>query len=190
MRTLLLLALVFLPQGAASAQSLRLKAGLTSTRLLETAAPYAGGSALGWTVGGDLQFGSLISVAPGAHLQQLAFTLLDGTTNREDNITLRAVQVPLTLGVGVDLKLVSLRAFAGPTLTFVRGVGDNDAGIRREDVRTPLLGGTVGLEGNVLFLSGFIARDRTISALFRGTTDYRYGEGALTVTRIGLGLRF
>lgn len=187
MRAMLVLALLALPHGPAWAQSLRLKAGVTSTRLSEVVSPYAGGSALGWTVGGDLQVGSLLSVAPGLHLQQLAFSFTDNT-GREDHVALRALQVPVTLGVGLDLKLVSLRVFAGPTVTVVRGVGTNDVGIVREDVRGTLLGGTYGVEGNLLLFSGFIARDRSFSTVFRGWTPY--GEGALTVTKVGLGFRF
>lgn len=187
MRTLLVPVLLLAAASPAFAQSIRLKAGVTSTTLSEVASPYAGGSALGWTVGGDVQFGSLLSVAPGAHLQQLTFSFTDAE-NREDNVGLRTLQVPVTLGVGLDLKVVSLRVFAGPTLTFVRSVGNNEVGLIAEDVRRTLLGGTYGVEGNLLFLSGFLARDRTFSSVFRGWVPY--GEGALTVTKVGVGIRF
>lgn len=187
MRALLVLALLLTARLPASAQSLRLKAGVTSTKLLEVVSPYGGGAALGWTVGGDLQVGSLISVAPGAHLQQLTASFTDAE-GREDHVGLRALQVPVTLGVGLDLKVVSLRLFAGPTLTFVRSVGDNDVGILEEDVRRTLLGGTYGVEGSLLVLNGFVARDRSFSAVFRGGVPY--GGGALTVTKVGVGLRF
>lgn len=187
MRALLVLALLLTVHLPVTAQSLRLKAGVTSTKLFEVVSPYAGGSALGWTVGGDVQFGSIISVASGAHLQQLTFSFTDAQ-NRKDNVGLRALQVPVTLGVGLDLKLVSLRFFAGPTLTFVRSVGDNEVGVIAEDVRQTLLGGTYGVEGNLLFLSGFVAQDRSFSTVFRGRVPY--GEGALTVTKAGVGIRF
>lgn len=187
MRALLVLALLFAVHLPADAQSLRLKAGVTSARLHEVVNPYAGGSALGWTVGGDLQFGSTISVAPGAHWQQLTFAFTDAA-GEEDNVGLRAIQLPVTVGVGLDLKLVSLRFFAGPTLTFVRSVGDNEVGIIADDMRRTLLGGTYGVEGNLLFINGFLAQDRSFSTVFRGWVPY--GEGALTVTKVGVGVRF
>lgn len=187
MRAMLVPALLLMVTSPAFAQSIRLKAGVTSTKLSEVGSPYAGGSALGWTLGGDVQFGSLVSVAPGAHLQQLTFSFTDAQ-DREDNVGLRTLQVPVTIGVGLDLKVVSLRVFAGPTLTFVRSVGNNEVGLIAEDMRSTLLGGTYGVEGNLLFFSGFLAQDRTFSTVFRGGVPY--GEGALTVTKVGVGIRF
>jgi hypothetical protein len=173
----------------AAGQSIHLKAGATMTDITDLDAPYDGaGSGTGYTLGADLRFGKLITIQPGFHLQRLAFEMEDEANDLKDGVGLGSFQIPVTVGIGIDLKVVALRVFAGPALTVVTSVGDNDFAIEKSALHSTMFSGLIGVEGKVLFLDLFVSREAFFSDVFQDPAPS--GTGKLGTTRFGIGFGF
>lgn len=172
-----------------AAQNIRLSAGATFSSLKELNEGYDQSSgSTGYHFGGDLVFGKLLSIAPGIHWQSLAFDLTDEAADKTDGISLSGIQVPLMVGLGLDLKVVKARVYAGPTVTFLTGVGDNDFGLTKDDFTSTAFGGQIGASVDILMFSVEVGQEFPFSDLF--ASESPYGKGKLGVTRVGIAFTF
>ncbi len=110
---------------------------------------------VGYAIGGNARFGSRLFVAPGIYWQETGFeaTAVDDVTLEDvtDAVGVSSIYVPITVGyflspasAGNDPAATGLRLYAGPSFTFVTGVGDNAFGVESDDLESTLVGGVLG----------------------------------------------
>lgn len=188
-RTLLALSLILALPGAAAAQRVTLGATATFSSISELSEGYdASSGEVGWALGGNVRIGKTFFIAPGLWWQEVRFKLEDEQAGESDVMALRGFQVPVMVGLGFDLKVVGIDVYAGPTVTFLSKVGDNQFGLEKEAFKSTAFGGQIGAAVQVLFLTVLGSYEIPFTDVY--DSDTPYGKGKLGVTRVGLGFRF
>ncbi len=108
---------------------------------------------VGWAIGGNLQFGGKIYVAPGLYYQKTGFeaTATDDVTLETvtDDVGVHALHLPVLVGYRFSFvpgtRSSGLRAYAGPSVTTVTSVDDNEFGIEKDDYVDTIFGGVIGV---------------------------------------------
>lgn len=183
-----LLAFALLAPSVAAAQQIRLNAGATWADPSDLNSTYSQSSGdVGYHFGGDVRFGNLFTIAPGFHWQQLKFALKDDT-GVSNTISLNGIQVPVLVGLGVDLKVVDARIQAGPTVTFLTGVGSGDLALAKSNFKSTTFGGQIGAAVDILMVTIDLSYEFPFTQVFESETPF--GKGKLAVARLGLGVKF
>ncbi len=99
----------------------------------------------GWQLGGSIVFGKRFYVEPGLFWvwRNTEYTET-GATSDEFEAKISGIRIPVALGlrlVGQDESKIGLRVFAGPSLFFVTGTGDN---INKDNLKKANLGFLLG----------------------------------------------
>lgn len=167
---------------------IRLGAGINYSTLGELPAGATEKSHdVGWFIGGDVSFGSLLFVRPGAWYQYQSFNVQTATL--DDGIGTGSVMLPLQVGVDFDLKVVGLSLGAGPTLAFAGSVSEDNAfGVTKDDINTTRWGGIVSADVKVLFIGFRVDYQTDFTNYFNETAGF--GEGKLNQWRVSLGVEF
>jgi hypothetical protein len=189
MRFTSLAALVaFLPLAAPVAAQLPgpdiiLRGGINFTEAGDAPPDVSTDRGFGWQVGADLPLGGgLFSIQPGLHYQHLApqFSGL----GEDDGVGINGFWVPVMGVVRINAIITGLRAFAGPTMHLVTGVGDNDFDLDKDDFSSPFFGGMIGAGADLFGMMIDLGWETTFTDVFDGG-DFEGGK--LNTFRITLG---
>jgi len=188
-KSLLAVGLVLGLPAMAAAQQIQLGVGATLTQVSELTDGYDASSGdVGYTLGGNLRFGKVLSLSPGLYWQQLRFDFKDEQAGTSEVLGLTGFQVPVLVGLGLDLKVVAARIYAGPSVTFLTSVTDNQFGLEKAAFKSTSFGGQIGVSVDVLMLAIDVSQEIPFTDVFESATPY--GAGKLGVTRVGLAFRF
>ena len=110
---------------------------------------------VGYALGGNVRFGTRLYFSPGLYYQQTGFeaTAVDSITAEDftADVGVNSVYLPLLFGyflspssTATNPASTGLRLYAGPAITFVTSVGDNDFGIEKDDYSSTIVGGVLG----------------------------------------------
>ena len=103
---------------------------------------------VGYALGGNVRFGQKMYFAPGLFYQQTGFEATATDTVSATDITeavgVNALHIPLYLGYNLGATSVGFRVYAGPSLTIVTGVADNEFGLEKDDFESSIWGGVLG----------------------------------------------
>lgn len=175
------LVLTAMPAGAQVAISPR--AGVSLSDMNKTTADVDTKGRLGYQAGVDVRLGLGFFLQPGFHYQQIGIeqTTLLGSFD----LDVRSFHLPLLAGVKLGTGPAGLRLSAGPALTIVESVGDNDGGVTKDQLTERRLGGMVGIGLDLLGLSVDLSAEAGMTRFFESGFD-----GKLRTFRLSAGLPF
>lgn len=148
---------------------------------------YLSSSSTGYQVGADLRFGKTFWLRPGLHYRRLEMGI-ERVTGGSDGVPLSGLYFPLVVGAGIDLKIVSFAGGVGPTYQTVLDVGENDFGITDEDVTGGFFGAKAMGQVSLFGITVEGAYEHSLSNVLENATEY--GDSALDIWSVGLGMKF
>ncbi len=146
---------------------------------------------LGYALGGQVRFGGNQYVAPGLFYQRTALeaSVADtiGIGDITDVVGTNALYIPVHFGISLSPSpdQAGLRLYAGPSLTIVTSVADNDFGIVKDDYESTIFGGVLGVGADVSTLTLDLNYDIGLSNVFKDDDKAKQN-----VLRALVGLRF
>jgi hypothetical protein len=127
------------------------QAGITWTNLTSTDdLDITDKGRLGYALGGQARFGGRVYIAPGLFYQRTALeaSLIDtvGVGDITDVVGTNAFYIPVHFGINLSPSpgQAGLRLYAGPSVTVVTSVGDNEFGAEKDDYESTIFGGVLG----------------------------------------------
>lgn len=166
---------------------------LNFSRYSTDADSVANEARVGYGLGGFVRVGAgRAYFQPGVFYQKTTINLVDEsvtTSQLEDELGVTSFWIPATLGVYiVDAGMFNLRGTAGPAVSFVTSVKDNQFGLEKDDYKSLIWGGVVGLGADIAMVSVDLSYEFGLSDVFEEAID---GENAKQNTfRAGVGLVF
>lgn len=127
-------------------------------------------TAAGFSAGGKLRFGRTFYV-DGGFFWSWAGANIQGVAGVANNFYIGSVQIPVTIGYRIGLKVVAIRIFAGVLPGFVTNVNDTDLGIVKDDLNSVLWSGKFGAGIDILFLAVDIAYQPGFTDIFKDPND-------------------
>ncbi len=127
-------------------------------------------TAAGFSAGGKVRVGRTFYVDGGFFWSWAGANVKDtgGTSN---SFYIGSVQIPVTMGYRIGLKLVAIRIFGGVLPSFVTNVNDTDLGIVKDDLNSVLWSGKFGAGVDILFLAVDIAYQPGFTTIFKDPND-------------------
>ncbi len=160
------------------------KVGVSISDLNSTTADVDTKSRLGYQAGVDLRLGGAVYLQPGAHYQQTGLEQSSNLSGSYD-IDARGLHFPVLVGIRTGLGLAGVRIVAGPALTIVRSVKDNDGGIVKADLTERRWGGMAGVGVDLLGLTVDLSGEVGFTKFFETGSNEK-----LRTIRLSGGLRF
>jgi hypothetical protein len=167
------------------------QAGFNTSRLTTDSKD---GGRLGYQFGLSAQVGQRFYVQPGVFWLRQFPNYLDENSNQtltEDDIDIHGVQVQALAGYRlVDSRVIKLRANAGPALSWVSRVKDNNFSLQKGDFNSPIWGGKVGGGIDVFFLSLDVNYEFGLSNVFQSQTEHSAAKNNVLSVNLGARLAF
>lgn len=121
----------------------------------DDAAPNEESGRVGYALGGLLRFGGRLYFAPGLFYQSTGFQATGSDTisleTIEETVGVSSVQVPVYIGYNLtgaadanSTSTLGVRIYAGPSISWVTSVADNDFGLTKDDYASTIVGGVLG----------------------------------------------
>jgi hypothetical protein len=139
---------------------------------------------LGYQVGVDLRLGTMLYLQPGFYYQQTGLEQSSNTSGSY-NLDVRGLHIPVLVGVRAGLGLAGIRVVAGPALTVVRSVKDNDGGVVKADLKERRLGGMAGVGVDILSFTIDLSGEIGLTNFFETGSSQK-----LRTIRLSGGVRF
>jgi hypothetical protein len=121
---------------------------------------------VGWMIGASARFGAMPYFSPGIYYQKTALEItgLDSVSVGQitDIVGATSIYVPLKVGVN----LAGIRLFAGPSLTIMTGVQDNDFGITKDDYKDTHTGLEAGIGFNIALVTIDVSYEKGLSDVY------------------------
>lgn len=110
---------------------------------------------IGYALGGTLRFGGRLYFSPGLFYQSTGFEATGTDTISFDTINetvgVSSVQLPIYIGYNLtgaadagSTSTLGVRVYAGPSISWVTSVADNDFGLTKDDYASTIVGGVLG----------------------------------------------
>ena len=159
------------------------KVGVSLSDMNKATADVDAKGRLGFQAGVDVRLGIGFYLQPGIHYQQTGIeqTTLLGTFD----LDVRSLHIPLLAGVKLGTGVAGLRLSAGPGLTIVQSVRENDGGVTKEQLTERRLGGMAGIGLDLLGMSVDLSAELGMTKFFESGFD-----GKLRTFRLSAGLPF
>lgn len=146
---------------------------------------------VGYALGGNVRFGEKMYFAPGLFYQQTGFEATATDTVSASDVTeavgINSLHIPLYLGYNLSATGVGFRVYAGPTVTLVTGVADNDFGLVKDDLESTIWGGVLGGGFDLTSITFDLNYEIGLSEVF---TDTAPAGAKQNVLRALVGLKF
>jgi len=185
LKILAALACAALTATTAQAQvALNPKVGISLSDMKDATADVNTKGRLGYQVGVDLRLGRMVYLQPGIHLQQtgLEQQVVGGITY---NLDVRALHVPVLLGIQTGTSLTGFRVYGGPAVTLVQSVKDNAGLITEDQLTDRRVGAMLGLGISVAGLTVDLSGEMGMTRFFDQGSDAK-----LRTFRLSAGMRF
>ena len=156
---------------------------------------------VGYAFGGNLRFGGRLYFSPGLYYQSTGFEATGSDTisfdTIEEAVGVNSIQIPVYVGYNLTGAAdaaspgsLGVRVYAGPSLSWVTSVADNDFGLTKDDYASSIIGGVLGAGVDIstftIDLSYEIGLTEVFADDFTGGTDV----AKQNVLRGLVGLRF
>ncbi|MEM1138047.1 MAG: outer membrane beta-barrel protein, partial [Bacteroidota bacterium] len=135
--------------------------GITSSTLSTDPEGVETSGRVGYTFGGSVRMGDKIYFNPGlfwvrSSTELSTKTELEETTFGEirDNASINMIHIPAQVGYKlINTEPFALRLAAGPSLSWVTNIKDNDLGFTKENYNERIWGAKAGIGVDILFLT-------------------------------------
>ena len=130
--------------------------GITLSSLSVNTAEYESSSGLGYVLGASYERGRFFYWEIGAQLNNSVYTLIDKELPENNEFDLKVNQVGIPIRGGINVlsavdRIVGLQFFVGAVPSFMIGVGDNDFGFDKNDIKSFNFNGQAGVAVNIAF---------------------------------------
>jgi len=108
---------------------------------------------VGYAVGGTLRFGGRLYFSPGLFYQSTGFEAsgIDTISFDTETVGVSSVQLPIYVGYNLtgaadagSTSTLGVRIYAGPSLSWVTSVAENDIDLTKDDYASTIVGGVLG----------------------------------------------
>jgi hypothetical protein len=162
-----LVALAFAPPLAAQTFEIVPQIGLTLSDY--TGDNIEASTAAGFTAGGKVRIGRTFYVDGGFFWSWAGANVRD-PGGMSSNLYIGSVQIPVTIGYRIGLKVIAIRIFAGALPSFVTNVS-TDFDVVKDDIQSTLWSGKFGAGIDILFLAVDIAYQPGFTDIFKDPMD-------------------
>ena len=134
-----------------------LYAGVNFDRLSLPESEYEATMEVGYQLGAAYKRGKFFYWQVGARYNNAVYgvKVMNGAIDTSYTLAVRDIDIPLTAGINLlsaTNRILALRLFVSAVPAFTLGVGDNDYGIKKEDISSFILYGQGGIGVNVAFV--------------------------------------
>ena len=189
--TVLILYLTVIP---ASAQlTVTPQVGINGAFLTNEVTGVAYDAELGYQIGVNLRFGDFFHVQPGIYYETLKKSLTLAGTGLGGDFSNGYINIPVLVGVKlIPLRVFDLRINTGLSFSLLTSVGDNDLGLTKDDLNSPLWGWIIGVGLDFVFISTDISYEFGFTNVIE-TVDIELLDDVIeskaNILRVNVGIR-
>jgi len=156
---------------------------------------------VGYALGGTLRFGGRLYFAPGLFYQSTGFQAVGTDTisleTIDETVGVGSVQVPVYIGYNLtgaadagSTSTLGVRVYAGPSISWVTSVADNDLGLTKDSYASTIVGGVLGAGVDISTFTIDLNYEIGLTEVF--SDDYTQGQDVAkqNILRGLVGLRF
>ena len=164
-------------------------AGANLNQLGTTSSKVEPNGGAGYHAGVYYKRGGFLYWQIGARYNNANFNFVSKSTNSDTSkLSVRAIDLPLTAGINFlsfANRLVSLRGFVSAVPSFTIGVGDNNLGVKKDNVNSFIFYGQVGIGVDIAFVVVELGYNYGFQNMLKDYSNSNPGQAFLS-----LGFRF